>query len=165
MKNVPLLTGCYYYETPCGGDYSTCPYCDSWDDTDAVMKGLGMTEEEIREINRADDNRSLSYCGKCRLISFGGCMYEMNGCTDGKYNGHFIAEWIDKKTGETYVGMPRFDSDQEWFDRVNDIKIVKLYCPNNGAHSSSGYYSKHAHPEYYEECWLKTDPYYKEDSD
>jgi hypothetical protein len=163
MKNVPLLMGSqYHYTTPCGGDYSTCPYCDSWDTVEDIMKGLGMTEEEIQKVTDMEDNRSLSYCGSCRLISFGGCTYEENGCTDGKYNGHFIAEWIDKKTGETYIGMPRFDSNQEWFDRVNDIKIVKLYCPNNGAHSSGGSYPKSTHPQYYRECRLKTNPYYKE---
>jgi hypothetical protein len=35
-----------------------------------------------------------------------------------------------------YDGMPQLESDKEWFDHVNDVEVLKMYCPHAGAHCS-----------------------------
>ena len=164
MKNIKVLIGSgFYCHSVDGGDYVTCPCCDGIIDNVRVVERLnmGMTKKEIYKIvYHSNDNRGIPYCDECKILSFIGCLFEENGCTSDVYNGHFIAEWTDTKTGEKHIGMPKFEDDRDWYDRVNDINIVKLYCPNNGAHSTRGAYPKRTHPERYKECCLKKNPYY-----
>ena len=84
-----------------------------------------------------------------------GCTHASMGCTDNTFNGHFIGKWKDKSTDEIYIGMPQFDTPEEWIEKANSIEIIKWICPNNGLHCSSGHYPKSTHPQNYYECELK----------
>ncbi len=150
----------FFTLTPDGGDYCTCGVCGSGCGLDydyGVLNEMKLSRKEFEKKVRktSDNNHLLDYCTNCRILTFIGCTHGENGCTDGVYNTHFISEWIDKRTGEKFVGMPQFDDNQDWFDHVSDVQILKYYCPNNGSHCSSASYSVLEHPNYYEECCEK----------
>jgi hypothetical protein len=161
MKNVNKIEynrGCYscgkkgfFGETPNGADYETCCLCDGYtNNMELLEKKFNLTEDDIDKIT--DDNKNMmnwNYCDKCHVLSELGCMHSMGGCTDNTYNGHFIAIWKDKKTNEIYEGMPQFDNVEEWFNRVNDIEVIKIVCPNNGIDCSKASYPKIKYPQYY----------------
>ena len=172
MKNITEIPyRDYLCTTPCGGDYTTCGICEHTTDIYKLMEKYEQLERLDISGNKAavvyddddDDKRYLWYCDSCRILTFIGCRFEDNGCTDSVYNCHFIAEWIDKKTNEHHIGMPQFDNNKDWFDRVNDIRIVRLVCPNKGEQGSNGYYPRSTHPQYYDECPLKKNPYWGAD--
>ena len=59
-------------------------------------------------------------------------MHCVVGCTDNVYNCHFIKKWKDKITNVEYYGMSCFDDENDWFDNVNNVDVLEMYCPHNG---------------------------------
>jgi len=165
MKNVTQFNTkqyCYnckkdgfYCYTPCGADYRTCPLCDSSDDF------LGESEEHqkrfedlLNNYNSDDDIRTDNlFCTRCRIMYKLGCTHAANGCTDDTYSGHFIGKY--EYNGNLYIGMPQFDSIDEWFDHANEIKILEWICPNNGIVCTKAYYPIEKHHDQYSICRLK----------
>lgn len=35
--------------------------------------------------------------------------------------------------------MPKFDNDDDWFANVNNVEVLQMFCPHQGAKCSSGY--------------------------
>ncbi len=149
----------FFTQTPDGGDYSTCGVCGSGCGLDyhyGILYDMKLSRKEFYEqvCDTSDNNYDLDYCQHCRILTFLGCTHEVGGCTDNRYNTHFISEWINKKTGEKFIGMPLFDDNQDWIDHVNDVQILKYYCPNKNSVCTKAPYPITKYPKYYDECDL-----------
>jgi hypothetical protein len=145
MKNVTYVNGlqsCAYCElqgffcyTPVGADYVTCPCCRKYDflnanDNDKYKntKFDFLFEEEFDD----DLRNTYQYCDHCNIIYSVGCVHSIRGCTDDVYNCHFIKKWKDKSTNIEYEGMPLFADTNDWFENVNNVVVLQMYCPHNG---------------------------------
>lgn len=73
---------------------------------------------------------AYSYCNHCHIIFQLGCIHYNGGCTDNVYNCHFIKKWRHKVTKIEYEGMPKFDDEKDWFNNVNNVEVLKMYCPH-----------------------------------
>jgi hypothetical protein len=170
MKNITScnnLVQCYncnkngfFCTTPCGADYNTCPLCHNRDfinrsyidDESMYIKYFG----DIDNIELDDVFEENSFCDSCRIIFKVGCTHACNGCTDDVYNGHLLGKW--KYKGEEYIGMPQFDSIDEWFHEIKNIEMLQWICPNNGILCSKSSYPIKTHPKYYTVCNLPNKP-------
>lgn len=131
IKCFKCNTNGFYCETPQGADYNTCPLCGHHD----FYQGSYIYNKKLHEkyfgLN-IDDNEEdylkYSFCEKCKIIFDVGCVHGSNGCTDNVYNGHFISKY--KYNNVEYIGMPQFDSIDEWFNEMPKIEILKWCCPN-----------------------------------
>lgn len=175
MKNTAHVNGLsectdcklkgFFCVTPNGGDYSTCPSCNgadfmcynSYEETRKILMGYANEYEHEFELEldfEDDDMREMfPYCNKCNIIFELGCTHAIYGCTDSIYNCHFIKKWRDKTTNIAYVGMPKFENEMDWYNNVNNVEVLEMYCPHAGAKC------KKSHDSYYNRysgaCWLK----------
>ena len=78
-----------------------------------------------------DMRNAYRYCNDCNIIFELGCMHNIGGCTDNVYNCHFIKKWKNKVTNIEYEGMPMFDDEDDWFNNVNNVEVLQMYCPHN----------------------------------
>jgi hypothetical protein len=144
------ISGFFMY-TPQGADYYTCPCCTEYD-------FVNTCDEELFKKYFDRDNRGSSiyekykFCSSCKIIYDIGCRHAENGCTSSCYNGHFIGKY--KYRDEIYIGMPQFETVDEWYNELKNIEILEWICPNNGIHCTKGYYPKIKFPKYYSECSL-----------
>jgi hypothetical protein len=129
------LNGFFVY-TPQGADYSTCPCCGSGEFLNTHSNDEERIDTLFLDVNYSDEDmrHRFSYCEKCKILFTFGCVHNELGCTDSVYNAHFIQKWRDKTTMIVYDGMPQFESNDEWYDHVNDVEVLKMYCPHIGAH-------------------------------
>ena len=165
MKNLIQLTtkakcdSCsisgFFCYTPNSADYKTCPCCTegdfiNYDYVTELYKQYFTKEDESKDNVLYD----YSFCKNCRIIFDVGCTHTENGSTNNCYNGHFIGKW--KYKDEVYVGMPQFDSIDEWFNEYKNIEILEWICINgvNTKHCTKGYYPKNEYPQYYNNCKL-----------
>ncbi len=140
------LKGFFCY-TPEGADFETCPCCGSKDYLNYIVNimnrgGLSSRYDFLfDDDDNSDDMRiKYKYCDDCKIIFCLGCTHRLSGCTDSTFNCHFIKKWKNKNTGIIYDGMPRFDDTDDWFNNVNNVEILELYCPHNGVKcSNEGY--------------------------
>ena len=122
----------FFVYTPQGADYYTCPCCGKCDFLNYYCDN-NKYDFLYNDDEYANDMRnSYIYCGSCKIIFELGCMHYSGGCTDNVYNSHFIKKWKNKITDENYEGMPQFDDAIDWFDNVNNIEVLEMYCPHNG---------------------------------
>ena len=148
------LNGFFCY-TPAGADYDTCPICNNHD----FVKGSFIFKKSLYrkyfgDNSDLDENyENHDFCDSCRILFYVGCRHACNGCTDDCYNGHLVGKW--KYKGEEYIGMPQFDTIDEWFNEIKNIEILEWICPNNGLHCTKGFYPKETNPQYYVDCELK----------
>lgn len=79
-----------------------------------------------------NDMRYLyAYCSHCNIIFKLGCLHYNGGCTSNVFNCHFIKKQKHKDTNIEYEGMPKFDDKDYWFNNVNNMEVLKMYCPHN----------------------------------
>lgn len=81
-----------------------CPMCGEKSEMDWLDKS-NLTDIQI------DDIICDTFCLSCRILFGEGCTHGENGCDSNTYNSHIIGKWEYK--GETYIGMPQFDSLEE----------------------------------------------------
>ena len=144
------LNGFFCY-TPKGGDYITCPLCNNPEYGTYTVK----PEYDINKFyDDENDLRNILYCDSCRILFKLGCIHAENGCSQSIFNGHLIGKWQDKTTNETYNGMPQYDSLDEWYNEVNNIKILGWICPNKSWHCNKAAYPEVTHPKSYTQCSL-----------
>lgn len=126
--NYCELNGFFCY-TPFGGDYETCPCCGKFD----FLNSTNSTKYDfLFEDDFENDIRYIyKYCDYCNIIFQLGCVHYNGGCTDDVYNCHFIKKWKHKVSNIEYKGMPKFDDKDDWFNNVNDIEVLEMYCPHN----------------------------------
>jgi hypothetical protein len=139
VKQIYYCTVCYlhgfFITTPHGGDYYTCPCCSKYDLLHSHTDGSNddVTYDFLFEDEYDNDMRNLyHYCNTCNIIFETGCLHHNGGCTDNTFNAHFIKKWKDKRTNEEYDGMPLFDGEDDWFNNVNHIEVLEMYCPHKG---------------------------------
>ena len=144
------LNGFFCY-TPNGSDYITCPLCNHGEygsrETDPKYDIDKFYDDE-------NDLRNILYCNNCRILFEFGCIHAENGCSQSIFNGHLIRKWRDRLTYQVYIGMPQFDSLDEWYNKVNNIEILEWACPNNSWHCNKAAYPKTTHPQSYRQCSL-----------
>jgi hypothetical protein len=178
MKNIIQLgtkscchncnTNGFYIFTPQGGDYTTCPSCMSPDFWSAMFysdeqmnKQMGAYHDKYYkqksdEYDMLPDNDVLPnfheylYCYACRIIYNVGCRHAVNGCTDDTYNCHIIGKW--KYKDEIYIGMPQFDTFDEYISEINKIEVLEIVCLRNEGNCERAHYKSDKYPEYYHEC-------------
>jgi hypothetical protein len=107
----------YYWETPCGADYFTCPHCEAFIEFDDDYD---------------DDNEcEWKYCETCKFASsLGKCSHGENGCTDNVYFSEKIVKF--KHEGKEYFGTPKFNTKEifiEYKKKIYDI-VEECYCDN-----------------------------------
>ncbi len=120
----------FFCSTPNGADFETCPCCGAYDFLNDCVNSTKydfLFEDEFEN----DMRNQYRYCKFCKIIFRLGCDHYNGGCTDNVYNAHFVKKWKHKVTGIEYEGMPLFDDENDWFNEVNNIKILKMYCPHN----------------------------------
>lgn len=145
MKNtvcVNKLQHCSYCKikgffcyTPSDADFETCPCCGYDDFLNDIVnyKDAPTKYNFLFEDGYENDKRNVyRYCDFCKIIFELGCMHYNGGCTSNVYNCHFIKKWKDKITNIEYEGMPIFDDKDDWFDNVNNIEVLQMYCPHKG---------------------------------
>ena len=156
----------FYIETPQGGDFVTCPCCNGGDFWSGLFYGERSKEmKEVFEKNMTkyfgndDDNKNdkndenedmlheYLYCYKCRIIYNIGCTHAENGCTDDELNAHVISKW--KYKGEIYVGMPQFDSFDEYINEINNIEVLETVCLRNEGACEKASHKEEASPDSY----------------
>lgn len=151
----------FYCETPQGADYNTCPLCEHYD----FYQGSYIYDKKLHEkyfgLNIDDDEKEgmnvyteYSFCEKCKIVFDVGCVHGCNGCTDDVYNGHFISKYKYKDI--EYIGMPYFESIDEWFNEMPKIEILKWCCPNTIEKKtcSRPSYPISTHPHHYAICMV-----------
>jgi hypothetical protein len=164
MKNIICIKGLsncsychmdgFFCETPSGSDYHTCPCCGKPDFKYLVTsearftKRLNLTNTEqltkydfLKKEEYDDDMRNtFDFCDSCNIIFELGCTHSSRGCTDDIYNCHFISKWKNKVTNEEHNGMPQFENSDDWFDNVNSVEVLEMYCPHNGNRCKKTHY-------------------------
>lgn len=116
-----------------GADYVTCPLCKEPD----YCSGIKSSNSEIfkkhfscdcpEPIDDDDDTFStFKFCPECKIVYTLGCIHQ----GDEIKNAHFISKWEYK--GEIYYGMPCFESVEEWYNEMKNIKVLDMVCPNKG---------------------------------
>jgi hypothetical protein len=150
MKNIKYVNetqNCYscklkgfFCYTPSGGDFNTCPCCGNFDFISICDNSKTITEYDfLYEDEYENDMRNIyKYCEKCKIIFELGCEHYRGGCTDNTYNCHFIEIWKDITTNVEYQGMPQFENVNDWFCNVNNVEVLKMYCPHKGNKCASG---------------------------
>jgi hypothetical protein len=136
------------------------------------MNDLREFDEEVyNKFFPIENNNELYkkyfFCSKCRIIFDRGCIHACNNKTNriliesemetlntDCHNGHLIGKW--KYNNEIYIGMPQFDTIEEWYNELKNIEVLEWICPNNGIHCTKGFYSKDNYPKYYSQCSLRT---------
>lgn len=106
-------------------DADYCPCCGGID----FVRGYWGRELHKNYFNYNDPNDESmyeydSFCSKCRILYKQGCTH-----IDDLYNAHFIRKW--KYKDNVYIGMPQFDSLDEWFSEVKKIEILEWVCINS----------------------------------
>lgn len=71
------------------------------------------------------------YCTGCNVIIDIGCLYSNEVMYRNTYNIHYINRW--KYQEKIYDGMPQFENFKECQTLFNEIEIISLHCPENGA--------------------------------
>jgi hypothetical protein len=146
----------FFVYTPDGADYSTCPCCGEYDFVNNTLNKKHTSFSRYNELLEAweqecdfgkdqDMRFRYPYCEKCGIMFDSGCIHHMGGCTSSVYCAHFIKRWRDKSTDTVYtMGMPHFDSAEDWFEHANDVEVnddranrckadYGLVCPHQGA--------------------------------
>lgn len=171
MKNIILLTkktmchecklnGFYCY-TPRGADYYTCPLCKNNDFFNGIAEYDEFYYLHKKYFNNYDNIDKIDeiyqknlFCSNCKIIFDIGCVHGCNGCTDDCYNGHFIGRY--KYNSIEYIGMPCFDSIEEWYNEIKNIEILEWICPNdNTLFCCKATYPINTHPKSYNKCKLQ----------
>ena len=127
------LNGFFCY-TPLGADFETCPCCGKYDFlNNCVNYNNSPTKYDfLFEDEFENDMRYVyKYCNQCNIIFKLGCVHYIGGCTDNVYNCHFIKKWKNKVTNIEYEGMPKFTDEDDWFNNVNNVEVLEMYCPHN----------------------------------
>lgn len=144
MKNITCVNGlqcCVYCElkgffcyTPEGADFGTCPCCGKYDFVNASVNYTKTSKYDfLYEDEFENDMRNLyKYCEFCKIIFKLGCRHCIVGCTSDVFNCHFIKRWKHKVTNIEYEGMPQFDDSNDWFENVNNVEVLEMYCPHKG---------------------------------
>ncbi len=140
ITNVPGMQSCFrcnkpgfFAYTPAGADYNSCPCCgaDDWHNS-----------QNDNDYPPEDDMRvKYPYCNTCGIIWDNWCRHAVCGCTDDVYNAHFVKRWRNTATGETFDGMPQFNSAQHWRSNVNYVEILRFHCPHSSAKCAKSIYS------------------------
>lgn len=122
----------FFCDTPLGGDYITCPCCGNFDFLSSYINNENSTKYDfLFEPEFDNDMRcTYTYCDDCNIIFQIGCEHCNRGCTDNVYNCHFIKKWKHKITNIEYDGMPKFDNVDDWFNNVNNVDVLQMYCPH-----------------------------------
>lgn len=148
MKNITCvshLQSCiccnakgFFCYTPRGADFTSCPCCGEYD---FLNKTLEVSSHEskyyflLEDEYERDMRNEFRYCNKCNFIFKIGCTHSLIGCTDSVYNGHFIKKWKHKKAPFVeYNGMPQFENNDDWFNNVNDVEVLEMFCPHKNNH-------------------------------
>ncbi len=128
------LKGFFCY-TPMGADFETCPCCGNYDflNNSVNYKNTPTKYDFLYETDDYDNDMRTKYryCEGCKIIFELGCVHRTGGCTDNVYNCHFIKKWKDTITNIEYDGMPIFDDNNDWFDNVNNVEVLDMFCPHN----------------------------------
>lgn len=123
----------FFCFTPVGADFHTCPCCGKYDflnDTTCFTR-IPTKYDFLGDPQYDEDMRNtFRYCDNCKILFNLGCMHYAGGCTDNVYNCHFIQKWKNKSTNETHEGMPQFEDTEDWFNNVNNVDVLQMYCPH-----------------------------------
>jgi hypothetical protein len=178
MKNITQLnsnTYCFrcnsngfYIKTPNGGDYITCPSCSGHDFWSGIFYGNNQNKadydkhinQRLEDYDKIEDNaehfpnsHEYLYCYNCRIIYDYGCTHSEEGCTSSIYNGHVVGKW--KYKDEIYIGMPQFDTFEEYISEINNIEILEMVCLRSKGDCENAHYKSDKYPEYYHKCELR----------
>ena len=160
ITNVPCISKCYacnksgfFIDTPGGADYYTCPCCRSYDYLNVklnfymkIQNNDNKLTKIYNEYHDAPDEKPIKdlriewqFCDKCKIMYEDGCVHYDGGCASYVYNAHFISKWKYKNGTEIFLGMPKFDDEDEWFDKANEIEILDKHCPHMSNRCKHGY--------------------------
>jgi hypothetical protein len=132
-KEYCLLCGTkgYFSEFSMGRCGSGCPCCgqrhflDWGESTDYRCR--------YNSYDKSDMRNQFLYCKKCGIIFQLGCIHfsrDLLNSDDVLYNSHLIKKWKHRETNATYLGMPHFETPEDWFNNVNKVDVLEMYCPN-----------------------------------
>ena len=151
--NICNINGFFCYSSQNEG-FVTCPLCQN----DDYMNDLYESSEDIYNKYFTKENlqdtpieiyKKYLFCGRCRIIYNLGCIHSHNKkITSNCYNGHLVGKW--KYKDEIYIGMPQFDTIEEWYTELKNIEILEWICPNDGFHCA-----KIEFDDQYTDCELK----------
>ena len=160
LQNLQKCMECkckgFFTYTPQNGLFTTCGSCGTGDFYNTTHdksykiyfnKNYNNDDDEDDDDedddnddnDNKDDNRiNFLFCGECKIIyKRGSEHFKGNILDEDIYNMIFIKKWKDKRNGVEYIGMPQFDDEKEWFENVNSIEVLELFCPHNDAKCSS----------------------------
>jgi hypothetical protein len=132
VKCIYCYTKGFYTDIDPNTDADFCPCCTKHD----FVRGHWGRPLHKKYFNYNDpDDESMydydSFCSTCRILYKPGCTH-IDSSSNGEvyqYNAHFIRKW--KYKDNVYIGMPQFDSLDEWFSEVKEIEILEWVCINS----------------------------------
>ena len=128
--------------------YNTCPLCYSSDYIDGLQYSCTEFHKYVIEncIDNDTDNFNVyKFCPECKIV------YEPALSSHAKNHSSehatFISKW--KYKDEIYIGMPQFDTIEEWFHEINNIVVLETITPNKDNICSVSNYSRFYCPSLY----------------
>ncbi len=146
----------YFCQTPNGADYTTCPFCDG-SDYCYLNYNKPNVEKKFAEVDKKDNYSHPIYedfCDSCGILFRAGCRHQANGCTGDIYNAHVIRKWKYIPSNDIFIGMPGFESVDEWLKEIDNIEVLDWICLGAGHCPTGSLYPKSSHPQYYSDCPL-----------
>ena len=133
VKCFNCYTEGFYTSIDPNTDADFCPCCDRHD----FVRGQWGNELHKKYFNYNDPNDEsmyeydASFCSECRILYTPGCTHidSLSNRDVYQHNAHFIRKW--KYKDNVYIGMPQFDSLDEWFSEVKKIEILEWVCINS----------------------------------
>lgn len=118
-----------------------CPLCGEGDFENRTIAQNQATdpttwtkEQHLADqISRRSSSQGLAglwYCEGCRIPFGNACCHGRHSRLDGVGNAHLIGRW--KYQGEEHVGLPQFDSVEEWCQKADQVEVLEWRCPNQG---------------------------------
>lgn len=155
IKNIPVPEkgkSCSYcaqeifeFTTPGGGDCCSCPICGS-----PCPCAYASSEDDLDCSNFIEINNDEweHFCSKCRILFDAGCIHAVNGCTEDTNWGALVTSYTYK--GETYQGMPQFESLEHVVKVKKDLKLTwECMCKKGQKKCPHAFYPYKKYPQNY----------------
>jgi len=137
MKNISehqSKVGYLVQTDPCGTQM-LCPFCGNMNAFDFSDNFYAFSDtNSIKDTNMgflADLEPCPApyyyYCEKCKTVFANGCRYTDRDMT---WNAHLIGKYSFE--GETYIGMPLYETIDEWLRLSPKVQVIQWICPNGG---------------------------------
>ena len=116
----------------CGNDDLTCHpslddfFLDPDDETDYGNVHMSeMENDPNKSINKKYDKENIDFCYYCKIVY---CLGSIHNERWNIYNAELIRKYSYE--GQIYIGMPHFDTIEEYFEKFKNVIVLEWVTPN-----------------------------------